>query len=134
MKARARGSRLRGLGDKPGMAPMIDVVFLLLIFFLVTIKVTDILSQLDVMRPCPGGGDIPLVHIDVWSNGYTMNKRPVGLREMDSLLGQLVKRGYRRGVVVTCAADSEHSRLISVLDLCEKAGLRDIALMSRDRG
>jgi biopolymer transport protein ExbD len=135
VSSRGRRSRWSGAEGEPGMAPMIDVVFLLLIFFLVTIKVTDVLSRLDVLRARGIGIEtIPLVHIDVWSDSYTMNKKPVGLEEMDRLLGKLADRGYRSGVVVTCSAESEHARLVSVLDLCEKAGLRDIALMSRDRG
>ena len=35
------------------MTPMIDVVFQLLIFFIVTLKPEDICSHLDVSRPAP---------------------------------------------------------------------------------
>ena len=35
------------------MTPMIDVVFQLLIYFIVTIKPVDVVTNLDVFRPAP---------------------------------------------------------------------------------
>ena len=35
------------------MTPMIDVVFQLLIYFIVTIKPIDVVTNLDVFRPAP---------------------------------------------------------------------------------
>lgn len=40
------------------MTPMIDVVFQLLIFFLVTLRQEDILAQLQAMRPSPPPDEI----------------------------------------------------------------------------
>ena len=45
--------RKKGDAAKLEMTPMIDVVFQLLIFFIVTLKQEDILSHLDVSRPSP---------------------------------------------------------------------------------
>ena len=35
------------------MTPMVDVVFQLLIYFIVTIKPIDVITNLDVFRPAP---------------------------------------------------------------------------------
>ena len=45
----------RKQGDNPAleMTPMIDVVFQLLIFFIVTLKQEDIFARLEVCRPAP---------------------------------------------------------------------------------
>ena len=50
---RKKGERNMGEAAKLEMTPMIDVVFQLLIFFIVTLKVEDIYSHLDVSRPAP---------------------------------------------------------------------------------
>jgi len=49
----AKRERAKGEAVKLEMTPMIDVVFQLLIFFIVTLKQEDILSHLDVSRPAP---------------------------------------------------------------------------------
>jgi len=41
------------------MTPMIDVVFQLLIFFIVTLKQNDITAYLDAMRPQPDPNPAP---------------------------------------------------------------------------
>jgi len=51
--AKKRKGRNKGDAAKLEMTPMIDVVFQLLIFFIVTLKQEDILSHLDVSRPAP---------------------------------------------------------------------------------
>ena len=50
---------------KPGgnvaleMTPMIDVVFQLLIFFIVTLKQEDIMANLEALRPAPDSSHTP---------------------------------------------------------------------------
>ena len=50
-------ARARKRPDSPAaeleMTPMIDVVFQLLIYFIVTIKPIDVVTNLDVFRPAP---------------------------------------------------------------------------------
>ena len=49
-----RRTRRRAFEEtKLDMTPMIDCVFQLLIFFLVTMKFEDIIAHLDVYRPSP---------------------------------------------------------------------------------
>ena len=86
--------RRKGEASKLEMTSMIDVVFLLLIFFIVTLKQEDILAHLDVNRPEPQPEriEVPpqLVTIVVYNqelrggNGYEMEgrrKRPANRRK-----------------------------------------------------
>ena len=50
--ARAR-KRPEGAQAELEMTPMIDVVFQLLIYFIVTTKPVDVITNLDVFRPAP---------------------------------------------------------------------------------
>ena len=66
------------------MTPMIDVVFQLLIYLIVTIKPIDVITNLDVFRPAPDKNapkDTPppnLVRIGVYQDGYTVVGRSLG--------------------------------------------------------
>lgn len=115
------------------MAPMIDVVFLLLVFFLIVTRPVDILSHLDVSRPRIEGGDRPLstLRIEVLPAGHVLNGKPVSLGEMDRVLERLSGYSKHITVVITCAPDSPHDGLVQALNLCSKNGLKDLSLVSR---
>ena len=116
------------------MTPMIDVVFQLLIYFLVTFSTADVLAHLDISRPSPDAaqreapGD--MIRVAVMPSGYAINGRSVTVDELDALLRRLAQISTKPTVLVTCDGKSLHGRLIQVLDMCAKSGLTQISVMS----
>ncbi len=118
------------------MTPMIDVVFQLLIYFLVTFSTADVLAHLDVSRPQadaaqsspPPAGD--MIRVAVRPAGYTLNGRAVSVEELGSVLRRLAAVSTNQMVLVSCAEQSLHGELIQALDLCAGAGLNQISVMS----
>jgi biopolymer transport protein ExbD len=112
---------------------MIDVVFLLLVFFLVVTQPLDVLLHLDVSRPRVEGGETPLtvLRIEVLADGYMVNEKAMALSEMDQVLGKLSGYSTSMSVVVSCAPDSQHDGLVQALNLCAKNGLRNLSLVNR---
>lgn len=118
------------------MTPMIDVVFQLLIYFLVTFSTADVLAHLDVSRPSPIAaqekqqppGD--MIRITVLLQGFGINGKDVDLNELERLLKKLAAVSLDQAVLVTCDDQSLHGRLIRVLDLCAENGLTKISVMS----
>lgn len=114
------------------VTPMVDVVFLLLVFFVLAVNPNELLARLDVSRPRAGGGDaIPTLRVAVAADGLRLNGKPVTVGRMDAYLTRLGSLSPRQSVIVACEADSRHEQLVTVLDLCAKAGLRNVALFSR---
>ena len=73
---------------KVEMTPMIDVVFQLLIFFVVTLKQEDILAKLMASRPAPDPTAQPdkqpdLIDITVHKHGFIFKGKPVSLEGLD---------------------------------------------------
>ncbi len=118
------------------MTPMIDVVFQLLIYFIVTIKPIDVVAHLDVFRPSPDPKqkkDEPppkLIRISIFKDGFQINERPVPLAELDSLLMKLASIDQKQTIMIMCTALSPHEKLIQILDLCAKAGLVNLSVVS----
>ena len=128
-------SRNKGEAAKLEMTPMIDVVFQLLIFFLVTLKQEDILSQLEVSRPAPESTPPPaqvdeLLTITVYEEGYVLKGRHVSLQHLDRQLSRLAGFSTKISVVIKCTAGSPHSNLVKLLDICSKAGLTNLSVFS----
>ncbi|MFH0880015.1 MAG: biopolymer transporter ExbD [Lentisphaerota bacterium] len=118
------------------MTPMIDVVFQLLIYFLVTIKPIDVMASLDVFRPSPEAKkeqlDTPpkMIRITIYPEGFSINDKPVDFKEMDRLLSKLASIDKSQTILIMCTAMSTHDGLIGVLDLCAKSGLVNLSVVS----
>ena len=118
------------------MTPMIDVVFQLLIFFVVTLKQEDILSKLEVARPATSSEtkiteQIQTTTIIVESQGFALNgkymPRP---SDLDRELKRISTLSKTAMVLVKCTKDSPHGLLVQALDLCNKHGLTNIAIFT----
>ena len=121
---------------KLSMTSMIDVVFLLLVFFVVTVKPVDILAALSVARPQPDDRPPPpdhseLVTIEVHPRGYMVNESWMRFEEMSGKLRILGGISKNPGILVICYMDSMHSQLVQVLDLCAEIGYENLSVMTR---
>lgn len=132
-----RSRRKRAEETRLDMTPMIDCVFQLLIFFLVTIKFEDILAHLDVSRPSPDPNAPPplekieeMVTVGVFVDGFTLNERVMSEDALDRMLARLAVYSKTQTLLIKCAPDSPHEKLIQVLNLCAKNGLTNLNVLS----
>ena len=120
---------------KAEMTPMIDVVFQLMIFFVVTIKQEDIYSKLNANRPAPNQASSSesndtQIKIDIGYSGLIFNGRGVRMNELRSNLKQLSNTSKNATVLIRCTMDSPHGRLVDVLDACNQYGMRNLSIFS----
>jgi biopolymer transport protein ExbD len=119
---------------------MIDVVFQLLIFFIVTLKQEDILAHLDVNRPAPDTKPPPeevnLLEIMVYDErklggeGFSMQGKKVSLNFIERKLKRLARFSPNMSVIIKCHGDSRHVNLIQLLNVCADAGLSNLSVFS----
>lgn len=117
------------------MTPMIDVVFQLLIFFIVTLKQEDILSHLDVVRPAAESvkeqnPDEDLLQVLVYDKGFSLQGFPVNAKELDRKITQIASLSRNASVIIKCTKDSPHKYLIQLLDICAKNNMKNLSLFS----
>jgi biopolymer transport protein ExbD len=122
-------------GEQPklDMTPMIDVVFQLLIFFVVALKQDDILAQLTAARPECGTTHekpIELINITVGAKGFALNGCPVRQAELDRQVGHFAEFSKKATVVIRCAGDSPHAFLVQALDICNKHQMSNLSVFS----
>ena len=121
------------------MTPMIDVVFELIIFFVVTIKSEDLFSRLNANRPAPGGASDgsseTTVTIEIGrgrsADGVLVyNKREVKRAELDTNLREVARTSKKTPIIVKCAEDSPHKALVDVLDICYRNELFSVSIFT----
>jgi biopolymer transport protein ExbD len=125
------------------MTPMIDVVFQLLIYFLVTFSTPDVLAHLDISRPAPDKSQTEqrtppkMIRVNIFAeggleNGYSLNGRTLSRTELASILERLSGFSKNQTVLITCAGGSEHAKLVGVLDVCAASGLNKLSVISAE--
>ena len=123
------------------MTPMIDVVFELIIFFVVTIKQEDLFTRLNANRPAPSNAKSDsnesdtTVTIEVGrgpdANGLLVyNKRPVRRSELDQNLREVARTSKKTPIIVKCTEDSPHKALVDVLDICYRNELFSVSIFT----
>ncbi|MGN0827290.1 MAG: ExbD/TolR family protein [Kiritimatiellia bacterium] len=132
----AKKSKLKEQDNpKLEMTPMIDVVFQLLIFFIVTLKQEDILSRLNANRPAPdtnakSDSQPDVTSIDIGKQGFLLNKDYVDYRTLSARLKQLSSYSKTSSIIIRCTGDSPHRYLVQALDLCSKYGMTNLSIFS----
>ncbi len=127
-------------GDEPefSMAPMIDVVFQLLIFFMVATSVASQEKELGVELPtaqsgqATGGLPQELV-INVFRDGrVSLDGRSMGSSELERELAKAAIANRSTQVTIRGDRLASHERIVAVMDACGVAGLSNLALGTRD--
>ena len=118
------------------MTPMIDVVFELIIFFVVTIKQEDLFSKLNANRPMPDPNrtqqvvEDTTIKIQVGPGGLVYNNRGVSLKELKRNLKQAASIDKKTTVLLQCTLNSPHKFLVDALDACAEQGLQNLSIFS----
>jgi len=135
-KQRRIRSTKRPVEDIP-LTPMIDVVFQMLIYFVLTFEIPDRMSQMQVWRPAgepqttsEAPPPIDLIRITVYDGYYTLNDTRVSLATLERTFNRLADLNPNRNMIVVATADSKHRYLVNTLDLLNKAGLQNVSLLS----
>jgi biopolymer transport protein ExbD len=136
MAHRRKRQRQTNVDAELSMTPMIDIVFQLLIYFILTFEPQDVMAHLDVFRPAPDQQrkeqmEVPnVLRVVIYQDGFTVNDRQMTLPRIEATLGRLAELDPNQTVLIMATASSYHRNLIEILDLCSKVGLRNLSVVS----
>lgn len=117
--------------DTVDVSPLIDMVFILLIFFMVTTTfVKDM--QLELKRPSAASASLAStkvlrVYIDN-SNEIYIDNQAVKLWAVQSKLRDLLRTSTEKSVLIVTDTDIPVGVLIDVVDECKMSGAKDVAV------
>jgi biopolymer transport protein ExbD len=133
--ARKKKSRIRGDEVTLDMTAMIDVVFQLLIFFIVTLKQEDILSHLDVLRPQPDPSATPENQVEpitilIGRTGFVFQGRPVTEAQLNNSIQRVSRYHKDKMIMIKCTLDSDHKWLVKALNICQQHDMLKLSVFS----
>jgi len=120
------------------MAPLIDCVFLLLIFFLVAATLKKAHKEVEIELPHSGAA-IPAVSkydtliIEITKDGTVyLESQPVTQRLLHKRLRQAATENRKRRVRIDGDRRTAFQHVVHVLDLCQFEGLKNVGVRTRD--
>ncbi len=118
-------------GDEIDIAPLIDIVFILLIFFMVS--TTFVRSfEVDIERPSAASAelsDVRAIRVSLARSGEVhVDGQAVQAWMVQGRVRELVLADPRRPVLVTADTRVETGRAVELVDECRLAGAKQVAL------
>jgi biopolymer transport protein ExbD len=130
-----------GVGDGEfgfQIAPMLDILFVLLLFFMVSAGAQKHEASLTTQLPGIGnpGGDVP-VEVGIDADGQVnVSGAPVdsptdnALPELVGRLTGIIQSNAAQPIVVTPTRSTRHQRVVDVLNACAAAKVKNLAFGS----
>jgi len=120
------------------MVPLIDTVFLILVFFMYAMLSMSVHRGLPVFLPASSASDIEknlILSVTVKSDGTVyIDRDPVALGNLAAALKDKTESKQQAGVLLFADNSLSYQKLFNVLDQIRKAGINHISLQSEADG
>jgi biopolymer transport protein ExbD len=115
------------------MVSMTDIVFLLLIFFMVSTTFVDFSRRLDIQLPETTAAEVAqkvqqyIIEMDT-DGAIRLDGAPVSLRDLPQQLARQGAPAGQRSVIIRADKRLPYGQVVTVLGLVRQARIRDIAV------
>ncbi len=127
-------SLLEGKKTRIEMLPLIDIVFLLLVFFIYAMLSMAVHRGLPVILPTSSTAKIDkqlILSVTIRADGRIfLNEDPISLRDLSEALRREAKKRRETGVLLFADKTLPYQKLFRVLDEIRMAGLTRISLQA----
>lgn len=119
------------------LAPMIDVVFLLLIFFIATMQFSQSERELNVSVPVAEEGadarqTVGEIIVNVRENGEVVVDNAVMTQEqLFAKLTRIAAVHKNQAIRIRGDGKVEYQKIVQVIDVCQKAGIPNISFATQ---
>lgn len=139
MIRKKRKRKNRNVDDSTPSSAMIDIVFLLLIYFVTTQRpiIEDTLLR---FSPAVKGAkttnsvQTDFIMLEVTANednNCLMNGQPVSIADLKDWLVQASQNTPDANIVILCSDKTKHYKLVDVMNVCRKSPLKKISLVAK---
>ncbi|OPZ28596.1 MAG: Biopolymer transport protein ExbD [Lentisphaerae bacterium ADurb.BinA184] len=125
--------RLAGPHVSFQMAPMVDVMFLLLTFFMVAAIEARWETKLDLTMPTATSGQRPdrqpgeiIINVDKDGRIF-IGESEMTVERLGRLLGDVAKEYKDQPVIIRADAKTAHEHVVAVLDVCRQVDIWNVA-------
>ena len=126
--------RQRRKSAELNMSPLIDMIFILLIFFVVTTSFVKE-SGVDVQRPVAQTAETKestnIVMAITAENMIVVESKPIDVRSVQSYMERFLMQNPNGSVILAADRNSRSGIVIQVLDACRLAGVKNLSVAAK---
>ncbi len=121
------------------MTAMMDIVFLLLCFFVTSTVFSQWEYTMDIQLPTAASGEIAAgmsseIKLNITREGIVMvNQKTYAGEELDAFLKRIAEYLPDQTVIIRADAETPHKEFIKVVDACKLVGIRNLSLASLEK-
>jgi len=121
------------------MAPMVDILFLLLVFYMASTIFAQYETKLEITVPTADRGvrgirEAAEIVINIAATGENgaesaiyINDIEVSIARLQDLLGQIAQDYRDQPVIIRADSETRHKYVVAVLDVCKKVDIWNVA-------
>lgn len=115
------------------LAPLVDIAFWALIFFMAIAALNQMESEMDITVPKSKVATEPAqsagkMIINITSDGrFLVNQKQLSSEELEAMLKKVTALFPNQAVIVRADQNSYHKYVVQVLDACMRANISDIS-------
>jgi len=127
------GRRFQEEPEPLAMAPLIDIVFLTLVFFMVTTAFGALETEIDISLPTADTGQPSErmqgeIFVNLLADGsIVVNDRQMDVPELQQVLDRIAEYFPGGAVIIRGDREAHLGKVIEILDACRKADIQNIA-------
>lgn len=118
--------------------PMIDIIFFLLVFFMMnslqTVAQKALAVQLPQAQSASAPAQMPLIVTVDKAGHITLDNKPVSLDEASDLMKKHMADNANAPVILQADKDTAHGQVVAVMDMLKSAGVKRLAIAAKQKG
>lgn len=120
-------------GDPVPLAPLIDIVFLTLVFFMVTSVYSTLEAEVDITLPTADSAKMDdrrqgEIFINLRADGsIVLNQREVSMEELHGVLERVAEFFPGGSVIIRGDREADLGRAIGILDICRQVDIQNVS-------
>lgn len=118
--------------------PMIDIIFFLLVFFMMNSLQTIAQKALSVQLPQAQSASAPVqmpIILTVDAEGHiTMDNKPVSYDEASDMMKKHISENSNAAVILQADKRTAHGQVVAVMDMLKAAGVKRLAIAAEQKG
>ena len=120
------------------ISPMIDIIFFLLVFFMMNSLQTIAQKALSVQLPQAQSASAPVqmpIILTVDAEGHiTMDNKPVSYDEASDMMKKHISENSNAAVILQADKRTAHGQVVAVMDMLKAAGVKRLAIAAEQKG
>ena len=118
--------------------PMIDIIFFLLVFFMMNSLQTIAQKALSVQLPKATSPCVPAqlaVVFTLEAEGHsTIDNKPMSIDQAEAMIKQRIQENPNASVILQADKRAAHGQVVAIMDMLKQSGVKRLAIAAEQKG